>query len=182
MSRLSIPTVADAPAASKPLLDAVQKQLGTVPNLMKLLANSPAALEGYLSLSGALGKGALDAKLREALALAVGEFNGCDYCLAAHTYIGRNMAKLNDNEIEQARDGRSADARVDAVLRFARRVAEERGRVQDTDISTLRAAGVNDAETVEIVLNVALNILTNYLNGVAQTDLDFPRVSAHTHA
>ena len=182
MSRLSIPAVVDAPAASQPLLAVVHKKLGVVPNLMKLLGQSPAALEGYLSLSGALDKGVLNAKLRESLALSVAEFNGCDYCLAAHSYIGKNLVKLTDDEIAQARDGRAADARNDAALRFAQRVAAERGRVLDADIAALRAAGFSDAETVEIVLHVALNVLTNYVNNVAHTDVDFPRVSAHTHA
>lgn len=180
MSRLSIPAVADAPAASQPLLAAVHQKLGVVPNLMKLLGQSPSALEGYLSLSGALDKGVLDAKLRESLALAVAEFNGCDYCLAAHSYIGKNLVKLSDEQIAQARDASATEPRIHAALRFARRVTVERGRVQDTDIATLRAAGFSDAETLEIVLHVALNVLTNYVNNVAQTDIDFPRVSAHT--
>lgn len=182
MSRLAIPAVADASVASQPLLDAVQKQLGVVPNLMKLLAISPAALEGYLSLSGALAKGALDAKLRETIALTVSEINGCDYCLAAHAHIGRSIVKLTDDEIEQARAGRSADARVEAALRFARRVSDERGRVCDVDVAALRTAGFSDAEMVEIVLHVGKNLLSNYLNHVAQTDLDFPRVSTHSYA
>jgi uncharacterized peroxidase-related enzyme len=182
MSRLSIPAVTDAPAASKPLLDAVHKKLGVVPNLMRLLGQSPAALEGYLSLSGALDKGALNAGLRESLALAVAEFNGCDYCLAAHSYIGKNLVNLNDDQIAQARVGNAADSRNAAALRFAQRVAAARGRVQDADLAALRNAGFNDAETVEIVLHVALNVLTNYVNNVAQTDLDFPRVSTQTPA
>ena len=91
-------------------------------------------------------------------------------------------ASITDDMLAQARDGRAADARNHAALRFAQRVAAERGRVQDADIATLRAAGFNDAETVEIVLHVALNVLTNYVNNVAHTDVDFPRVSAHTHA
>jgi uncharacterized peroxidase-related enzyme len=182
MSRLLIPSVDDVPSASKPLLAAVQKQLGIVPNMMKLLGNSAPALEGYLSLSGALSKGALDAKLRESLALAVAEFNGCDYCLAAHTYIGKNMVKLSDDEINRARDGLAITARNAAALRFARRVTAEHGRVTDSDLSTLRSAGFDDAETIEIVLNVALNVLTNYVNNVAHTDVDFPRVSNHSPA
>lgn len=181
MSRLSIPAVADAPAASQPLLAAVHKKLGVVPNLMKLLGQSPAALEGYLSLSGALDKGTLDARLRESLALTVAEFNGCDYCLAAHSYIGKNLVKLSDEQIAQARDGRANDERTQAALRFARQVAAERGRVQDAEIAALRAAGFSDVEAVEIVLHVALNVLTNYINNVARTDVDFPRVSSYTH-
>jgi uncharacterized peroxidase-related enzyme len=182
MSRLAIPSVDDVPSASKPLLEAVHKQLGVVPNMMKLLGKSAPALEGYLSLSGALAKGTLDAKLRESLALAVAEFNGCDYCLAAHSYIGKNLVKLSDDQIAQARDGRATDTRNAAALRFAQRVAADRGRVQDADLAALHTAGFSDAETLEIVLHVSLNVLTNYVNNVAQTDLDFPRVSSHTPA
>ena len=178
MSRLNIPSVDNAPDASKPLFAAVKKQLGVVPNLMKMVGHSPAALEGYLSLNGALAKGKLDVKLRESIALAVAEYNGCDYCLSAHDYLGRNVAKLNDAEIDSAREGRSSDSRTHAALRFARSVAESRGRVSDAEIATLRNAGFDEAGVIEIVVNVALNVLTNYVNNVAQTDIDFPRVSA----
>jgi uncharacterized peroxidase-related enzyme len=178
MSRLSIPTIDKAPEASKPLFAAVKKQLGVVPNLMKLVGHSPAALEGYLSLNGALAKGKLDVKLRESIALAVAEFNGCDYCLSAHDFLGRNVAKMNGGEIEAAREGHSSDARTDAALHFARRVTESRGRVSDTEIAALRNAGFDEASVIEIVVTVALNVLTNYVNNVAQTDIDFPAVSA----
>ena len=110
MSRISIPSVEQSLEASKPLLAAVKKQLGVVPNLMRLVGHSPAALEGYLALNGALDKGRLDAKMRERIALTVAEFNGCDYCLSAHNYLGRNVAKLSGEEIDAARDGRSSDA------------------------------------------------------------------------
>ncbi len=176
MSRIAIPTVEQASAASKLLLDAVHKQLGVVPNLMKLVGHSPAALEGYLSLNGALAKGVLDGALRERIALAVAEFNGCEYCLAAHTYLGKNVAKLNESEIRAARDGRSNDTKADAALRFARRVASEHGRVSDSDLAALRTAGFDNAGVIEIVVNVALNVLTNYVNNVALTDVDFPKV------
>ncbi len=174
MSRIAIPTADQSPAASLPLLEAVHKQLGVVPNLMKMVGNSPAALEGYLSLSGALGKGALSGPLRERLALATAQFNGCDYCLAAHTYLGKNLAKLSDAEIAAARIAHSADAKADAALTFAQRVSIERGQVSNADLAAVRAAGYNDGEIVEIVLNVALNVLTNYVNNVAQTEIDFP--------
>ena len=95
MSRIPTPaSIEAAPAAAQPLLQAVKKQLGVVPNLFRLIATSPAALEGYLGLNGALAKGALDAATRERIALAVAEFNGCDYCLSAHSYLGKNLAKL----------------------------------------------------------------------------------------
>ncbi len=178
MSRITIPTVEQAPDASKPLLAAVKQQLGVVPNLMKVVGNSPAALEGYLALNGALAKGKIDVKLRERIALAVAEYNGCDYCLSAHDYLGRNIAKLGQDELDAARDGRSSDPRADSALRFARRVAESRGRVSDADLAAVRLAGFDEAGVIEIVVNVALNVLTNYVNNVAATDIDFPKVHA----
>lgn len=177
MARIAIPTVEQAPVASRPLLDAVQKQLGVVPNLMKMVGNSPAALEGYLSLNGALGKGGLSMALRERIALTIAEFNGCEYCLAAHSYLAQNLAKISDREIAAAREGLSGDPKLAAALQFARRVAEKHGKVSDQEIARLRAAGYADAGIVEIVLNVALNVLTNYINNVARTDVDFPKVN-----
>lgn len=178
MSRIAIPTVDTAPTASRPLLDAVHQQLGVVPNLMKMVGNSPAALEGYLSLNGAVGKGVLDLQTRERIALATAEFNGCDYCLAAHSYLGKNLAKLSDAEIAAARDFSATDAKANAALHFASRVVAERGHVSDADLAAVRAAGFSDAGIVEIVANVALNVLTNYFNNVAKTDLDFPAAAA----
>ena len=178
MSRLSIPTVDNAPEASKPLLAAVNKQLGVVPNLMKLVGHSPAALEGYLSLNGALAKGKLNVKLRESIALAVAEYNGCDYCLSAHDYLGRNVAKLSDGEIDAARDGRSADAasrRRPALC--PPRCRDPRPRLRHRSRRAARCR-LRRGRRVEIVVNVALNVLTNYVNNVAQTDIDFPKVSA----
>lgn len=177
MSRLTIPTRDTAPAASQPLLDAVGKQLGVIPNLFRLVGNSPAALEGYLGLNGALNK-ALDAKTRERIALAVAQVNGCDYCLSAHTYLGANLAKLDAAELAANRAGRSNDANADAAVRFAKAVAETRGRVTSADIAAVKAGGYTDAQVVEIVLVVALNFLTNLINNVAETDIDFPVVSA----
>lgn len=177
MSRLAIPaTITQAPEASRPLLEAVKAQLGSAPNLFRLVANSPAALEGYLGLSGALGKGSLSASTRERIALAVSQVNTCGYCLAAHTFIGRNMLKLDDAEIAANRRGRSADTRADAALHFAVQVTEQRGHVSDEDLRAVKDAGYSDAEIVEIVLHVALNTLTNYVNEVARTEVDFPVV------
>lgn len=182
MSRISIPSVETSIEASKPLLAAVKQQLGVVPNLMKLVGHSPAALEGYLSLNGALAKGKLSVQLRERIALTIAEFNGCDYCLSAHSYLAANVAKISSSEIDAARDGRSDDTRTAAALHFARRVAEARGRVSDADLAALRAADFDEASVVEIVLNVALNVLTNYVNNVAATDIDFPVVTARLAA
>jgi uncharacterized peroxidase-related enzyme len=179
MSRLPIPdSIENAPAASQPLLQAVKKQLGMVPNLFRLVGNSPAALEGYLGLNGALAKGALDAPTRERIALAVAEINGCGYCLSAHSYIGKNLAKLSDAEIAANRGGHSADAKADAAVGFAVKLVNARGHVSDADIKAVKDAGYDDAQLIEIVLHVALNTLTNYVNEVAKTAIDFPAVAA----
>jgi len=177
MSRIAIPSLEASPDASRPLLDAVTKQLGSAPNLFRLLGTSPAALEGYLGLSGALGKGSLDARTRTRISMLVAELNRCDYCLSAHTYLGKNLAKLDDAELTANRDAASSDPKATAALRFARAVVQERGRVSTAELEAVKAAGHTDAQVIEIVLHVALNTLTNYVNTVAATDIDFPVVA-----
>ena len=179
MSRIATPASIDvSPIASQPMLQAVQKQLGSVPNLFRVVGNSPAALEGYLGLNGALAKGKLDSKTRERIALAVAEINSCGYCLAAHTYLGRNLAKLDDAEIAANRAGKSNDAKADAAVRFAAKVVMARGHITTADFDAVRAAGYGDAEIIEMVVHVALNTLTNYVNEVAGTVIDFPVTEA----
>ncbi|MHB1102890.1 MAG: carboxymuconolactone decarboxylase family protein [Devosia sp.] len=183
MSRIPTPATIDAaPAASQPLLDAVKKQLGVVPNLFRIVSNSSAALEGYLSLSGALDKGTLPAPTHERIALAVAEINGCSYCLSAHTYLGKNLAKLDDAEIMANRNGASNDPKAAAAVRFAATVVRERGHVSEDDVRAVKLAGYDDAQVIEIVLHVALNTWTNYINEVAKTDIDFPVVVARKAA
>ena len=177
MPRIAIPALDQTPAATRPLLDAVKKQLGVVPNLMSVLGNSPAALGGYLALSGTLAKGALGARTGERIALAVAEINACDYCLAAHTYLGKNVARLDDGEIAANRNGGSNDPKADAAVRFTAAIARARGHVSDAAVRAVKAAGYDDAEVMEIVVHVALNTLTNYVNEVAQTEIDFPAVN-----
>ena len=183
MSRLSTPaSIEAAPAASQSMLQAVRKQLGIVPNLFRLVSNSTAALEGYLGLSGALGKGKLPAQTRERIALAVAEINGCDYCLSAHTYLGKNLAHLDDAEMTANRSGASNDPMADAAVRFAAKVVRERGHVSDDDVRAVKMAGYDDAQIIEIVQHVALNTWTNYINLVAETEIDFPVVTARKAA
>lgn len=176
MNRLPIPTVDTAPTASQPLLAAVKQQIGMVPNLMKVLAHSPAGLNAYLGLSAATAGGLLDGADRERIALTVAEANGCEYCLSAHTYLGRNVARLPVEELDAARDARSADARSHALLTFTRAVVDTRGQVDDTTLQAFLAAGFGPDAVVDVVANVALNVFTNYLNNVARTTVDFPHV------
>ncbi|SEM96161.1 carboxymuconolactone decarboxylase family protein [Nitrosomonas marina] len=177
MSRIHTPaSIHDAPEASKGSLEAVNKLLGSVPNLFRIVANSPETLEGYLGLNGALGKGSLSPQIRERIALAVAQINGCNYCLAAHSYLGTNLARLSKAEIEAARRGTSSDAKAAAAVSFAVKITRNRGAVSDSDLQAIRDAGYSDAEIVEIIGNVALNTLTNYINEVLGTEIDFPVV------
>ena len=183
MSRISTPaSPADAPQASRAMLAAVHAQLGVTPNLFRMVANSPAALEGYVGLLGALGKGSLPKPTHERIALAVAEANACDYCLSAHTYLGKHVAKLDEQEMSANRAGRSTDQKADAAVRFARQVLEARGHVSDADLKAVRDAGYDEAQIIEIVQHVALNTWTNYVNSVARTEVDFPLVSARKAA
>jgi uncharacterized peroxidase-related enzyme len=183
MSRIPTPaTIEAAPAASRPLLEAVKQQLGVAPNLFRMVGTSPAALEGYLGMFGALGKGALPAATRERIALAVAEINACNYCLSAHTYLGKNLAKLDDAEMTANRSGASNDPKADAAVRFAAKVVRERGHVSEQDFRSVKAAGYDDAQIIEIVQHVALNTWTNYINAIAETEIDFPVVAARNAA
>ena len=177
MSRLNVREFEASPDASKPLLTAVGQQLGVIPNLFRLIGNSPDTLAGYLGLSGALAN-TLDAATRERIALAVAQVNGCDYCLSAHSYLALNVAKLDAEEVNRNRRGGSKDARANAAVRFAAKVTETRGHIGDADLSEVRLAGFSDSEIVEIVAIVAQNCFTNFLNEVAKTDIDFPGVRA----
>ena len=177
MSRLAIPARDDVPEASKPILDAVHKQLGAVPNMFRLLAQSPGALQGFTANNGALTK-TLDVKMRERIALAVAQLNGCDYCVSAHSYLGLNLAKISPEEVALNRKGKSGDANANAALSFAAKVVRERGHISEADIKSVRDAGFSDGQIVEILAVTAENIFTNLLNVVADTDIDFPVVRA----
>src|SRR5262245_11287555 len=177
MSRLAIPARDDVPEASKPMLDAVQKQLGVVPNMYRLIAQSPAALRGFTTNNIALTK-TLDVKTRERIALAVAQLNGCDYCLSAHSYLGLNLAKISPDEVTLNRKGASGDAQANAAVSFAAKVVRERGHITEADIKAVRDAGFSDGQIVEILAVTAENIFTNLLNVVAETDIDFPVVRA----
>lgn len=174
MSRLQAldPTMATGRVPA--MFEGVRKKLGLVPNMMRTMGSSAAVLEGYLGLSGALGAGQLPAKLREQIALAVAQANGCDYCLAAHTLLG-TKAGLAEGDVVAARRGDANDHRARAAIQFALAVLASRGGVGDSDLERVRGAGFGDGEIAEIVANVALNVLTNYLNRVADTEIDFPK-------
>lgn len=174
MNRISVPNTKETPEATIPLLNEINKQLGTVPNMMKLIGNSPQALEGYLHMSNSLKKGKIDKKTRERIALAIAEINGSRYCLSAHSHFGKKM-NLDKTEIKANRSGTSLeDPKAAAAIHFAAKVALDRGRVSDADLDNVRKAGHSNAEIIEIVHHVAMNTLTNYLHSIAKLKIDFP--------
>ena len=175
MNRLYQVDPAGTTGKTQELFQIVQARLGKIPNLMRVFANSPAALEAYVSFSGALAKGVLPLKLRESIALAVSEINGCGYCLSAHT-LSSGKAGLSQDDILAARRSTAADDKTAAVLKLARAIALQRGHIANDDLQNARAAGLKDAEIVEVIQHVALNTLTNFTNNVAKTVLDFPEV------
>lgn len=165
----------DATGAVATTLDGVKAKIGTVPNLFATFANAPAVLNGYLGFSEALTKGRLLPAQRESLALAIGQANNCQYCLSAHTLLGKG-AGLSPAAIRAARDGQSDNPLTDALVKLAVKIVQQRGVLSDSDIAEAREAGVDDGLIVEVIANVALNTLTNYTNHIAATDIDFPVV------
>jgi AhpD family alkylhydroperoxidase len=150
--------------------------------MTKVMASSPALLKGYLALAGALGSGELPPAVQERLAIATAERNGCEYCLSAHTYIGAKVGNVSAEELDRARSAESVDPHIGALLALSDAVLQDRGAVADDALATARAAGVTDAEIGEVVGHIALNVLTNYFNVLAQVDNDWPVVAPRVRA
>ncbi|MGV9801555.1 carboxymuconolactone decarboxylase family protein [Mycobacterium sp. NPDC003449] len=155
----------------------VKKSLGAVPNMAKVMVNSPTLVRSWLALAGATSAGTIDPAVRERLAIATAQLNGCEYCLSAHTYLGANVAKLDADELDAARHGRSADPRVTALLALSQSIAENAGDVDEAEIKAAIEAGVTEEEIGELVANLALNVMTNYFNVLARTENEWPVVS-----
>lgn len=176
MSRLQPVDPSTATGKAKDLLDAVKGKLGIVPNMTRVMAYSPAVLESYLSFSGALSGGLLDAKTREQLALVTAQENHCNYCLSAHSAIGK-MVGLKHDEIIASRKGDGSSPKTTAALTFAKRVLDTKGQVTEADLTAVHDAGFSEGEIAEIIAHVALNVFTNYFNIATNVDIDFPKVS-----
>jgi uncharacterized peroxidase-related enzyme len=175
MTRIALPANDAIPAASQPVIDAMTKQLKMTPNLFRIMALSPNALNGWAALQGALAK-TLDAKLRDGIALAVSQVNGCQYCLSAHSYVASNMAHIDDDEIRLNRLGKSHTPKTAAAVAFAKTLMETRGKVSENDLRAVREAGFSEANIVEIIALAAQFMLTNFVNNAFDTEVDFPVV------
>jgi uncharacterized peroxidase-related enzyme len=170
-----------ATGTNKKFFDALQSSLGLIPNMTRAMAQSPAVLEGYILLSGALGKGSLGRKLGEELALALAGANHCDYCASAHSVLGK-LAGLDASQVSSALKAAAADPKTAVALHFAKTLVEKRGQISNADFQNVRSAGFTEGEIAEIVAHVALNVFTNYFNNVANTEIDFPKVSVSDFA
>lgn len=175
MSRLNSVNPETATGRAAELLGAVKANMGAVPNLTKVMANQPAVLDAFLGLGDALSKGSFDPKTREAIALTVAGANTCDYCASAHSAISQSL-KVEQSEIDLHLKVQSSDPKLTALLTFANAVVKKQGLVSDDDLATVRDAGYDDGAIAEVTAHVAANIFTNYINHVAQTDIDFPVV------
>jgi uncharacterized peroxidase-related enzyme len=181
MARLPIASIESATGSNQNIFAALQKGLGMVPNMARVMASSPAVLSAYAQFSSAMSTAKLSAKIREQIALLVAESNSCTYCLSAHSALGK-LAGLNQAQIDDARNRRSEDPRTAAALTFAQAVLDRRGGVTGGDVDAVRKAGFDDAELAEIVAAVAQNVFTNFFNRAFDVDVDFPRVEAHAAA
>jgi uncharacterized peroxidase-related enzyme len=175
MNRINVIEYSNADPEQKTLFDAITAQLGMVPNFLKVFANSPVALRAFLGLHGVANAGSLDAATRERIALALAQQNGCEYCVSAHTAIGRKTGLSND-DMAAARAGGSTDERAAVAVQFARKLMDTKGAVDNADLLAVRAAGYSDAEIVEIITHVGMNFLTNVLGKASRVEIDFPRV------
>jgi len=181
MSRITVVTQNDATPDQKELLDAIQGQLGMVPNFLGILAHSTDALKAFLGLHGIAGSGDLDPQTRERIALAIAQSNSCEYCVSAHSAIGRK-AGLSTEEMNANRAGTSQDVKAAAAVVFANALNENLGEVTQSEFDAVRAAGYSDGEIVEIITHVGMNILTNLIGKATWVDIDFPKVSLKQEA
>ncbi|MBF2709439.1 carboxymuconolactone decarboxylase family protein [Flavobacterium soyangense] len=174
MARLRTIHPDNADGKTKRLFNTVQHKLGKVPNMLRIMGNSPAVLEGYLSFSAALNENSIGAELNELIALTVANENGSNYCHVAHFYQGEKIICLDIVTLEHAIHGESHDPKINTALKFALEVIASKGKVSDKMINEIKSAGYDDTQISEIVGTVALNIFTDYFNNVAQTDIDGP--------
>ena len=163
--------------SAAPILEQVKGQLGVIPNIFATMAHSASVLEGFLAFSGSLANGSLSPQLREQIALTVAGVNTCDYCASVHTVMAKG-AGVSDEETKLNLAGGASDEKTAEILKFVSSVVSEKGRVPESAVQKIRDQGVNDAELVEILANVGVNIFTNYFNHVADTEIDFPFVSS----
>lgn len=181
MSRINVVEKDTANAEQNELFEAIQSQLGMVPNFLKVFANSPAALGAFLGLHTIAGGGSLESQTRERIALTIAQKTSCQYCVSAHTAIGRK-AGLSTAEIEANRAGTSQDAKAAIAVKFAQALIEHKGEVTNDELVELRDVGYSESDIVEIITHTGMNFLTNLIGKVSRVDIDFPKIELQTAA
>lgn len=173
MERIKLLNKDSAPEGSKGLLTDIEQKMGKVINIFKVMANSPAVLKTYFAIDNALSEKTLDTPIAERIALAIASVNGCEYCSAAHSYLAKGV--LSEDEIANARQGKSNDEKAQAAMDFAVAVMKNAGKVSDEELEKVKKAGFSDAEILEIIAVVTVNFFTNAINNVSNTPVDFPK-------
>ena len=172
MSEFNVHTIDSAPRSSAPLLESAKASMGFVPNLLGVLAESPAALEGYLTLMRIFDTSTFDPVERQVAILAISRVNECDYCMAAHSVVA-SMQNVPVDIVQAIRDDRPiADAKLEALRRFSAAVIDKRGWVSEDDVTAFRSAGYTRAQVLEVILAASFKTLSNYANHIADTPLD----------
>lgn len=179
MSRIKALNPDETTGKTKELLDTIKSRMGIVPNMMRTMANSPAVLNAYMGFNAGLSYSTLGSKLGELIALTVANENGCNYCNSAHSFVAGKMG-MKEEEIAGARNAISSDPKINAALVFSKKILDNKGAVSQEDLSAIRGAGYNNAQILEILAQVSLSIFTNYVNIVADTDIDFPKLEPIT--
>lgn len=174
MARIELPTREQAPTETHEILDEMQQRLGFLPNGLRLLSLSPSVLRAYVDLQTTMSH-VLDAKTREAVALSVSMANGCNYCVATHCFITHANSQTAPGEISLNLEGKSSDSKRAAAAAFAKRIIDTHGKVND---AAVRVAGYSDAQVVELTTLAARYTLTNFLNNMADIEIDIPAISS----
>ena len=168
MSRLTLHTQETAPEASRPFVDRAVANNGFLPNLIGVLANSPQALQTYMTVSGINAETSLTLPEREVVQITAARIHGCDFCIAGHTAIALKKAQLPVETVRAMQQGQdTGDAKLDAVRLFSEAVIATRGGVSDEALAAFKAAGYNDQQALEVVLGVSLATLCNFANTMA---------------
>jgi len=177
MEAIQVLSLEQAPEKSKHSLESIKKKFGKIPNIFAIMAYSPSTLEAFLSFKETLSKGELTSNEQEAIALAVAQQNKCDYCLAAHSAVSKSLG-ISQEEILRNRKGDSTDSRVEALLDLTRNIVATNGNPSEGNIDAFISAGYSKGVLLEVIGFVGLNLFTNYVNHIAKTPIDFPKVEA----
>jgi len=173
MSDFQFHTIESAPEAAKSALEGAQQSLGFVPSLYAGLAESPQALEAYLKIGEIFGDSTLTAQEQQVVLLATSVENGCEFCVAAHSFLARNVAKLGEEDLQALRENRDLPTtRLQTLADLTRQVVRGRGRVNETEVAAFIEAGFTRANVLEVVLGVTMKTLSNYANHLLETPLD----------